>query len=132
MNTPSEDIKDMLEGESSFGLAFPTNLGIGREPARPLDYVTIFDIPGGERELTIQNDVQYHRPSIQIRVRNIDYLTGYALILAIVDFLHGKNNETWNGTRYLSIACVIEPAPLDWQQNAARFVTTLNIQRREA
>jgi hypothetical protein len=130
MNAPSVDIKDMLEAQSSLGLTFGTNLFIGREPTSPDNCVTIFDTPGGPPALTLDN-IDYNYPSIQVRVRNNDYLTGWGLIDDIKNFLHGKSHETWNGTRYELIACTVEPAMLDWDENnRARFVTTFNIQRR--
>ena len=131
MNAPAEDIKDMLEAESSLGLTFQTDLFIGREPSKPDNSVTIFDTSGYPPMLTLGNDSQYYYPSVQIRVRNRDYQDGYALISSIVALLHGKHNEVWNNTYYSVIACSSEPFLLDWQEHYARFVCNFNIQRRE-
>ena len=35
MHSTSEDIKDMLEAESSLGLVYANNLHIGKEPSTP-------------------------------------------------------------------------------------------------
>lgn len=130
MNPTSEDIKDLLEGESSLGLVFETNLFIGREPAEPADCVTIFDTPGRPQQLTLTQGENYFYPSIQIRVRNSEYLDGWDIIHAIRNFLHGKNHETVNGTDYNLIKCSIEPAMLGWDENnRVWFVTTFDIQR---
>jgi hypothetical protein len=94
--------------------------------------VTIFDTPGDPPDLTFLNDFQYYRPSIQIRVRNNDYMVGWDLINDIKNELHGKYNETWNGTVYTLIQCFLEPTFLDWDNNnRAWFVTTFNLQRKE-
>lgn len=133
MRPPSEDIKDILEADSGLGLTFAVNLFIGQEPPEPNDCVTIFDTPGYPPLLTLtqRDDPEYYRPSVQIRVRNKNYLTGWNLIDAIKVALHGRNHETWGGTSYTLIACVGEPALLDWDEsNRARFVTTFDLQRR--
>jgi len=131
MNPCSVDIKDMLESESSLGLTFASNLFIGREPTSPDNCVTIFDTPGGAPQQTYVQGEDYYYPSVQIRVRNNDYLTGWDLINDIKMLLHNKSQETWNGTLYSAIACSIEPALLDWDENGrARFVTTFDIQRK--
>jgi hypothetical protein len=130
MQPPSEDIKDMIVAESSLGLTFGTDLFIGFEHADPDNCVVIFDTYGGPPQLTADN-AKYYYPSIQILVRNRDYLTGMALIQNIVDTLHGRAHETWNGTLYSLIRCASDPALLGWDDSRrARFVTNFNIQRR--
>jgi hypothetical protein len=131
MNPTSKDIKDMLEAESSLGLTFATDLFIGKEPAMPDDCVTIFDTPGYPPQLTLKKGEDYYRPSVQIRVRNNSYLTGWDLINDIKIALHGVGQETWNSTLYSVIKCSMEPALLDWdEKNRARFVATFDVQRR--
>lgn len=130
MNVPSEDIKDMLEAESSLGLTFATNLFIGKEPSSPDDCVTIFDTFGSPPQLTLDNQ-KYENPSIQIRVRSVDYKTGWNLIADIVDVLHGQAQKTWNTTLYSVIYATNSPALLDWDDNdRCRFIVNFNIQRR--
>lgn len=130
MNATSVDIKDMLEAESSLGLVFNTNLFVGREPPKPNDCVTIFDTVGFPPQL-VNDNAKYERPSIQIRVRNTNYLGGWSLIDDIKNTLHGRAQETWNGTLYTIIYCSSGPALLDWDDNNnARFIINFNIQRR--
>lgn len=130
MNPCSEDIKDMLEAESSLGLVSPTNLFIGFEYSDPDDCVVIYDTYGGPPQLTADNQMYYY-PSIQILVRNRDYLVGMELIQDIVDLLHGRAHETWNGALYTLIRCANAPALLGWDSmKRARFVANFNIQRR--
>lgn len=131
MKAPSDDIKDMLEAESSsLGLTFGTNLFIGKEPMTPRNCVTIFDTPGFPPYLGLHT-VGYEYPSIQIRVRNSSYVVGWALANDIKDLLHGKHSETWNGTLYTAVYCSSSPALLDWDDsNNARFIINFNLQRR--
>jgi len=130
MNPTSVDIKDMLVAESSLGLTFATNLFIGKEPSSPNNCVTIFDTPGSGPDKAFDNSSKYYRPSIQIRVRNSNYLTGWQVIHSIKELLHCADPSEWNGTNYRAIFCSQEPALLDWDSNdRARFVATFDVQR---
>ena len=135
MNSPAEDIKDMLVAESSLGLDFQTdgtgNLYIGKEPGKPNDCITIFDTPGAPPQLTLRRGEEYHYPSVQIRVRNTKYEVGWALIQDIQTALHSRAQEVWNGVLYSVIYCSSGPFHLDWDDNnRARFIINFNIQRR--
>jgi hypothetical protein len=130
MNSSSYDIKDMLVAESSLGLVYAANLFIGKEPSTPNNCVTIFDSVGFKPQLTLDNQ-RYEYPSVQIRVRNSNYLDGWNMIEKIKTSLHGRAQETWNGTLYSVIYCFISPTFLRWDENnRAQFVSTYNINRR--
>jgi len=132
MSAPSIDVKDMLVAESALNLEFAVNLFIGREPATPVNCVTIFDTPGFPQSLSLDSagsDYQY--PSVQIRVRNVKYTDGWNLLNSIVQFLHSRAGETWGGALYTVIYCVSGPALLDWDDNNnARIISNFNLQRR--
>jgi hypothetical protein len=133
MNAPSVDIRDMLEAESSLNLTFGENLFIGKDPTTPQNMVTIFDTYGRPPSLTLggQSEGSYYYPSVQIRVRNVSYLTGWNLIQDIMTSLHGRAHETWGGTLYTVIYCSSGPALLDWDDNGlVRFIINFNLQRR--
>lgn len=131
MNPQSEDIKDMLVADSSLGLTFATDLFIGEEPKEPDDTVTIFDTMGYPDTLNLDPTEIYQYPSCQIRVRANAYMTGMVLAQDIKDSLHGRANETWNGTLYTVIRCVGGPAVLDWDDSdRVRFIINFNLQRR--
>jgi len=133
MNPPSEDLKDILEGISALGLAFPTNLFVGEEPSEPDTCVTIFDTPGYPPQLTFTQGENYFRPSVQIRVRGRNYLTAYSLINDIKEELHGLGPEVINGAVYTVIMCNQEPFLLDFDKNnRPRFVVNFDLQRKEA
>jgi len=129
MNAPSEDIKDILVA-GGLGLVFNSNLFIGREPSSPKNCATIFDTDGRPPDLNL-TDQGYERPSVNIRVRSTNYITGWTLANNIKNLLHGKEHETWNGALYTVIYCSSGPALLDWDDNNnARFSINFNLQRR--
>lgn len=132
MNAPSVDIKDMLVADGTLGLVLATNLFIGKEPIKPDNTVTIFDNYGRPPQLTLTGKGEgYYYPAVQIRVRNIDYRTGWGLINNVMLSLHGRANETWNETLYTVIYCASGPALLDWDDNGlVRFIVNFNLQRR--
>lgn len=131
MNITSEDIKDILIGESSLGLTFGTNLFIGKEPAGKDNCATIIDSYGLPPQLTFDRTEKYEYPSIQILVRNNDYVAGLTLCYNIKDVLHGYSN-TINGTFYSVVRCSGDAAFLQWDENdRAVFSINFLIQRRE-
>ena len=132
MNPVSEDIKDMLVAESSLGLTFASNLFIGKEPKTPPNVVTIYDSGESPPQLTLGGQGEsYDYPSIQIRVRNSDYLTGWSLIQNITISLHGRSHELWNEALYTVIYCSSGPALLEWDDNGlVHFIVNFNLQRR--
>ena len=131
MNASSEDIKDMLEAISALGLVAGTNLFIAQEPIKPNNCVPIFDTMGSTPDYTLDQKSIFN-PSVQIRVRNISYETGWALIQAIADTLHVRAQETWNGTLYSVIAISSGPFMLQWDKNdRVILIVNFNIQRRD-
>jgi len=135
MSVPSIDIKDLLAADAGLALTFATNLFIGLEPAEPDDCVTIYDTPGRPTLAVVDpkasTDNNYYYPSVQIRVRNQSYETGWDLIHDIEVLLHGKAHFTANGFKYESILTFSPPSFLMWDENRrASFVTTLDLQRQ--
>jgi len=129
MNAVSVDIKDMLVAGLSY--TFATDIFIGKEPTTPDNCVTIFDTGGGAPQLTFTQGERYEYPTFQIRVRNKSYLVGMAAIEAIKESLHGRAQESWNGTLYSVVYCSSGPALLDWDDsNRCRFIINFNAQRR--
>ena len=130
MQPSSVDIVKMLEAQVALGLIFGINLFIGKEPVKPSNSVTIFDTPGFPPGLSL-NDKGYEYPAIQIRVRNDNYINGWNIIESIKNLLHGRAQETWNGTLYSVIICASGPALLDWDDNnKVRFIINFDLQRR--
>ena len=123
----------LVDSSSGLSLIIGTSLFLGNEPISETtqdDIVTVFDTPGLQPDLTMDRDEKYQRPSIQIRVRNNNYQTGWALANDIKDVLHGRANETLGGTSYALIRATDEPALLDYDRNdRPRFVINFNLQR---
>lgn len=131
MNATTVDIKDILEGESSLGLVFGTNLFIGKEPSTPDDTVSLYDSPGYATMCTLDQVGDYFFPSVQVIVRNTSYLAGVNLAQDIVTTLHARAGERWGGTLYTAVRCVGGPYLMDYDaNNRPRFVINFDIQRR--
>ena len=133
MNSSSVDIKEMLEtyeSELSSGVTlYP--IFIGKEPATPVETISIFETGIMSPQLTFDKTEIYEHPTIQIRVRSTSYPEGWQVIAGIKDILHGRANETWNGAFYTLIRCSNGPALLDFDKNQrVRFVCNFYVQRR--
>jgi hypothetical protein len=130
MNAPAIDVRDMLLAESTLDLTYATNLFVGKEPTKPADCVTIYDTFGIPMQLNLETQ-GYEYPSIQIRVRNTSYENGWAIAEEIKNLLHGRAQQTWNGTLYSVIYCYSGPTFLDWDDSGrVHFVINFNLQRR--
>jgi hypothetical protein len=136
MNATAVDVKEMLEyysqlcdsSSADFVDLYPIH--IGREPAEPVNTITIFETGVIPPQLTLGNEF-YEYPTIQMRVRSTNYQEGWRVITLIRDLLHGRANETWNGVLYTLIRCFNGPAMLDFDKNQrVRFIINFNIQRR--
>ena len=134
MNPPSVDIKDMLEsyfGSSSSEEIELYPIFIGKEPALPVNCISLFDTVGWAPQLNYDRDEKYERPSLQVRVTSVSYEQGWEIVNAIKDKLHGRAHETWNGVFYALIKCVNGPAMMDFDKNQrVRFICNFDIQRR--
>lgn len=133
MNRASEDIKDMLEADSSLELTLGSggNLFIAKEPSGPNNCVTIFDTPALPPEFTLDKNVMLYNSSIQIRIRDKSYDDGMALAWNIHESLHDRAQETWNGTLYTVIHAAGEPAPMMWDDNNRIIILiNFNMKRR--
>jgi hypothetical protein len=133
MNPSSDDIRTLLENESSLGLTFKTNLFVGRQPDgtnAPDDCVTVADTPAGPAHLGV-NVSEYYYPTVQVVVRDNDYVDAMNLAQNIMETLHGRGNETINGTYYTLIRCSSGPTPLAWDDNERiNVVVNFELQRR--
>jgi len=131
MNSAAKDFVTLLANASSLGLVFKTNLFVGKEPTTPNDTVTLFDGVSSAPQLTLTKGEDYFYDAVQIRIRNMDYNTGYALAKGIMGVLHGLGQQTVNNTLYSVIYCSNGPAPLGWDDNGRIiFVLNFEVQRR--
>ena len=115
LNPPSEDFKDMLEGESSLGLVFATDLFINKMPSSPDNVVSIHDASGESPEV----NYTYEKPGVQIRVRGAKggYKAAHEQAQDIRNFLHPTGNLTINGARYVGIWAEGDIIPLGDDDN---------------
>jgi len=129
MNSVAYDVADMLAAES-LSLVEGTNMFINHAPdgqGVQDNIISIFDTPGGPPQLTFTDDEDYYYDSFNIRVRNRSQATAYTLAANIMTALHGRAQETWNGTLYSLIRCVNTPALLSWDNNN-RCLWTINFE----
>jgi hypothetical protein len=130
MKSVSEDVKDMLIAHDTIDLVFGQDLFIGIEPAKIAQTVTLFDTPGKGPELSL-NDGKFQHEGLQVRVKGYGYDTQYALANKVMAALHGRANETWNGSLYLIIYATNAPALLDWEDDGrVRLIINFIIQRK--
>lgn len=131
MNSPSIDIKAMINADAAVN---PDGffISIGSEPATPNNTITIYDTGGFPPVLNYNKEETYEFPAIQIRVRSVDYTTGWQLIERIKKSLHGRAGETWGNACYTLVKTAFGPFQLDVDNNQRmRFVINFNLQRRE-
>lgn len=85
MKTPAQDTVDYLVRTGvlpSIGGLGQWAGYVGREPLKPVDVVTVYDTGGGPNIL-----VDLRVPSVQVRVRSNDYLSGWNKTNAIYQAL---------------------------------------------
>lgn len=127
MNSPSEDLKDILEASSAgTGLIFGTDLFVSHEPdggGVADKVVTVYDTGGGQPD-TKRN---IKNPTVQVRVRGdvFGYQAGYSLAETVFDVLHTVLNTTVNSTRYIQIIATSDINFLGFDDNK-RPMWTIN------
>jgi hypothetical protein len=96
-------------------------LFLGQEPTTPDNVFTLYSTGGFAPDAKYS----YDRPTMMVRVRDFDYETGFALAKSIKDALHGLNNITEGGTRYIGIWAMNDVNSLGKDDNN-RFIFTVN------
>ena len=127
----ADDIRAMLEADSSLGLIFGSNLFVNKQPSKPDECTVIFDTWGGPPSVSLDG-ASYEYPSVQIRTRSNKQIDAERIISDIYRSLHGRAHETWNDYIYESVkGANSNPILLDWDDNdRCRFIVNFNIQRR--
>jgi hypothetical protein len=85
MHSPSKDITRLIQ-QNLLGLS-GNSLFIGKEPAQPNNCITVYDMGGGVQDAKFAVDEDF----VQIRVRDVNYTTGYDKMSAIKLLLEGLN-----------------------------------------
>ncbi len=102
MNAPSEDIKDILDGDSALGLTFKTDLFVEEQIDKPNATITVRDSGGPQPQYHMPVDTIF-KPTVQIMARGTagGYLVAHELLQDIRATLEALSNYTINGARYL-------------------------------
>jgi hypothetical protein len=119
MNAASKDIAlNILDGESSLGLTYATDLFYSRLPADPAVCVSVQDNVGSGPTLSLkQSTSNYHYSSVNVQIRDIAYDSGYETAQKIVELLHGLHGQTISGTKYLLIRSLDDVGLLYYDEN---------------
>ena len=116
MNAPSVDIADLLESSGSgLNLTIGTNLFVDTAPHTVDKCITVIDTPG----LPPQLNYSYERVGVQLlqRGKKLDYIDAYNNLYAIKSYLHGKNDLTISGAKYILIYVVSDILSLGSDDN---------------
>ena len=100
MNSPSVDIKTILDGES-LGVDVYT---FKEPPGTPNECITVYDTGG----FPADEDYTLERPTVQVKVRGEMNQARETFTIAqdVKEVLHKKANETVGSTRYIGIWCM--------------------------
>lgn len=116
MKASSVDIAELLETSGAgLNLTIGTNLFVDTSPSTPDKCTTVIDTSGLAPEL----NYVYERVSIQIlqRGKKYGYIDAYSTLHAIKTYLHGKNDITLSGTRYILIYVISDILSLGYDDN---------------
>lgn len=122
MTSAAVDMADYLaaNGIGTIG----TNLFVAAEPAQPANCVTLYDTGGPQSD----PDANFFRPTIQARVRNVDYRAACSLMKqihdALADVYTGVQVDDWY---YFGAGSTNEPEPIG-KDDQDRFLLTQNFQ----
>ncbi len=116
MNSISIDIKDMLVAETD--MEFKKQIFINNLPGKPMNCLSIYDTSGSAPDTTLDRFVM-ENPTVQIIIRNSNYVSAYTVANQIKEVLHAKANELWNDTFYQSILLMSGPTTILGQQTVS-------------
>lgn len=118
-NSPADDIKDYIEDNTD--LVFGTDLFVAAEPKDKDNVVTIYDTGGFDADPKFALD----SPTIQIRVKNNIYKTGYLVCEDIKNQLLYFTKQSINDSEYIGIWQQGDITPIGRDENN-RFIFTMN------
>jgi hypothetical protein len=99
---------------------------IGKEPDEPSNCVTLYDTPGDPPHPKWRLDY----PRFQVRVRAVNYNTGFEKAQAVRNALLGLTPQDFNGSRYAGIYVVADTYfLLTDARNRVVFISTWRIIR---
>ena len=96
MATPAEIAANFIAANLS--LVIGTGIFIGKEPASPIDCLTVYDTGGRDELTSLEHGCKtMRRPSIQIRARNKSYQAGYSALQAAGEALKTARDYQYDG-----------------------------------
>lgn len=100
MTSPAQDIRVLIDGDSSLGLVFGTDLFVGDMPESPDACVALFDTGGSSPDPN-----KYFRADVQVLVRGTvgSYSETYAVTETILLLLHEYYGTPSGSTYYYSV-----------------------------
>ncbi len=100
---PAKDIAEYLEDQLIGTVG--TNIFVGRLPETPDTCIALYDYGGSPPDLCWEGDY----PSLQVRVRDDDYLTGWTTANTIKTTLHNLTYQTIETHLYYHIRARHDP-----------------------
>lgn len=100
MSSSADDIRILLEAESSLGLALGTDLFVGVMPDAPDACVSVLDTPGYSAD---PNNYQHAGLQILVRAALGGYLSAYSLAENIWDTIHEYYGQPASGSYYYTL-----------------------------
>ncbi len=121
MSDSATDIADYLD-QLALG-TIGADLFAHNEPPMPNDCVTVYNTGGFAGDY----EIDFFRPTIQIRTRNVDPRAGFNRLTEIALSLSFPISFEVNGTRYIGVSPVGDMEPIG-QDDRNRFITVQNFQ----
>jgi len=124
--TPAQDIARFIQAAGLGTVAGTADFSIfvGTEPVKPTNVVTVYDMPGGDIDT---DELDVIKADIQIKVRALNYLEGYAWLSDIRDALHAVLSQTVGSRMYCGVTVTADVSSLGTDDNDRQiFVATFN------
>lgn len=111
-----DELQVYLAG-AGLGLVFGTNLFAGFQPDTPNAVVVLYEyMPAEPGDFMGPQAPGYENSSLQVKVRDADYVTGRTTARAVYDALRVVTSMTLSGTPYIAIRPQTTPYLLDRDQ----------------
>ncbi len=130
IRSPAHDIAEYLQDivGTSIGGSASWSLFVGLEPASPDRCITVYDTPG----VPAVPDANHYEPSVQVRVRGVDYRDVYEKAVEIRQWLIVPRTREIDERRYVGVWPEGDISSLGRDENNRhRLVATYRIIREE-
>ena len=122
MNSPGHDIALLIAAASigTFGSESAWGVFVGREPAKPDSCITVYDTSGGEPDT---DELDWFRPTFQVRVRGVSYQDAYDKQIAIRDALIYASPVDVTGGRFVGIMMTSDVMSIGGEDSKRHILT---------